>query len=374
MADDLTPPVVPAAAPAAAPVSIPAGGGAPDAPATPPTSVPVSALDLGFDTKDELKRLAPSAPSGPGVTNLPEKTAPTGPAAGATGPAPTGTAAPAPTGPAPSSKIKINGKEYTVEELEKELAARKAAQATAAAPTGPAVPAAVAPLTPEQIAAQKTELKKQESAWCEQMAKDAELSFITTPDEVETILTGGKDAVAMLDKKMKEVCSQAVLLARKSMYHELNPKLEQLAASVTPLVTNNLQLERIAVEQQFLAAYPEYGPHAEITRNMAEAIVAAFPKEVEQMTREQFCAEVAAQADREIQAQFLRWNPGSTKSWKEAAKEGAAAPAPAAPAPAPAAPAPAPVKVLPPHGNSPAAAPTAGAPNWNKDTAKSLRD
>ena len=323
----------------------------------------------------------PPAPKASAPTPAPEgatgATGVTGPAAApAPTPAPEGaTGATGVTGPAleAPAKVKIGDKEYTKAELEAALAARSAPQPAPAAAPAPAPAPAKVP-TPEEIATA-------ESAWQEKFVTDEKLSVPVpfTEKEMETILAGDKDGVALLSSKISTAVTQsvakAVMLARKSIYQELNPIIGRLEGNLQPVLANAQQVEAAAAEHQFFTAYPDFKNHADTVRRVGEAILTRYPKEVAAMTREQLLAEVAAQSDRIIQSECDRFAPG--KNWRTLQQAAAPAPAPApipAPAPAPIpAPVAAPSAVKPPSGNSPAATGTSGAtPNWHKATASSL--
>jgi hypothetical protein len=273
---------------------------------------------------------------------------------------------------APETKVKIGDKEYTRAELEKLLAERAAQPAPA--PAAALAPATAKPPTPEEVAVMETE-------WCAKFAKDEKLNLAPTKDEVETILSGGDEAVALLGKKFTDVLAKAVMLARKSVYSDMNPMLSRLEQAVTPLVSSNFEVEKAAAEHQFFTAYADFKPHAETVRQVGEALLARYPQECAKMTREQLLAEVAAQSDRVLQTEYKRWNPTApaTGTWRDALKAAPAAapaavvpPAPvvAAPAAAPAAPA-----VLPPASNSPAGTAAGGVgKDWQKSVAQSLAD
>ncbi len=371
--------------------TIPTGGAAPAAPVTPlPTipavterlTVPASALGLETELPTHLQipakpdvDLFPAGPTGPAAT-APEATpAATGPAA--TGPAaipaPVTATAPA-TGPAPAeNKVKIGDKEYTTKELEKILADRAAQNQPPQAPQAPVAPPA--PPTAEQVAAA-------EAQWCDTFAKNEKLSFAPTETELETLLGGGKDAVEYFGKKLTDVVSKAVLLARKSVYADLNPQMEAFAARIEPLFNNHADVERVATEQAFLRAYPEYrGQHLETAKGVALALTQRYPEVVEKMSTQQFIAAVDQQTDKILQQEYKSWFPTATDTWRDAAKRNTTAPAPA-PTPAPpVVPAPAPASAAQPNpwqtapaSASPAAIPASAAPDWNKSVAQSLRD
>ena len=306
----------------------------PTIPVTERTSVPVTAL---FDAAELT--LPPAAPPTEPNSPLPETTPKTE----------------TPKTETPE-KIKIGDKEYTKAELEAKLAERSAPAAVPA----PAVPAAepVKPPTPEEIAAA-------EGKWVEGFLSQEKISVPFTEKEMETILAGDKDGIALLSSKLNGVLAKAVMLARKSIYADLNPVIGGLQANLQPVVQNAAQVEAATAEHEFFSMYPDFKAHTDTVRRVGEALLTRFPNECKAMTRQALMAEVAAQADRIIQDECSRFAPG--KNWRELQK---AAPAPA-PAPAPAAPAPA--KIPAPAANSPAAIPAAGiTKDWHKGTAASL--
>lgn len=330
-------------------------------PATPePTllSVPASAL-----FSDEERTLpSPKAATEPAPTPTPAPAPAPEPPKPATEPAPTPTPTPAPA-PAPEptkpeAKIKIGGKEYTQAELEQALKDRAAQPAPAPAAPTPA-PEPPKPPTAEEV-------QKAESDWTKGFVEREKLSFSPTADELETILNGGEDAAKLFGQKLVDAAAKAVLLARKSIYNDLNPLLSQMQNNLTPVVRSQQEVEMIAAEQQFLAAYPDYKEHLSTVREVAQALLTQYPEQCAKMTREQLAAEVERQSSRILQENFAKWN--KTGTWKDAGKAPAAAPTPA--------PAAAPTPVVPaPSANSPAATPAASAPgNWHKSTAKDLQD
>jgi hypothetical protein len=267
-------------------------------------------------------------------------------------------------------KVKIGGKEYTQEELEKALAA-KAQAATVAEPAAQPAEAAPKPPTPEEV-------EKAEAEWCVNFAKESKLKLAPTTEEMETILSGGEDSAKLLAQKFSEVAAKAVLLARKSIYNDLNPTLNQIQQNLTPLLTSNAEVSRVAAEQVFFNSHPDLKEHAATARSVADALLARYPAECQKMSPEQLMNEVARQTDRILQDEYKRWNPTATNTWRDARKAAAPAPAPAAkpaaPAPAAAAPAAKPA-VAAPASNSPAASPASGGgKSWHQSTASSLRD
>ena len=318
--------------------------------------------DAGRFTKPGKKPAAPAKPAQPAAPK---------PAEAPAAPAQPAAAKPAEP-PAQPAKIKIGDKEYTADEIAGILAQQK--QAPSAQPPAQPAPQPPKEQTPEEIAALEDQFINQFAA----TLADANLS----EEGLESILVGGKQGVAALQNLLKGTAARAVLEARKSIYSELNPTLQNLARNISPLVENNQQLERHATEAAFVTAFPEYsGEHLNTARYVAEQLIAQFPQQVSQMTREQFLNEVNRQSDRIIGDEFKRWYPSYQGTWRDWAKTQkapgvpAAAPA-AAPMAAPNKPAPAPAStpkpsVRPPAANSPGA--TTGAPkDWQKGVAGSL--
>lgn len=382
---------MPDIAPPAAPASVPLTS------STLPTvadrlSVPASALgletelpkDLLIPAKPDTNIVVPAAgPTGPAATG--PSSAPSAPLAAtgpantspiaATGPAPAATGATAPAAP---TKVKLGDKEYTTAELEKILAER-AQQNKQPAPAAPAA----AP-TPPPPAPTKEQVAAAEQLWCDNFIKTQGVTYPATEAELETLLGGGKESVEFFTKKLSEVTAKAVLLARKSIYDELNPQMEEFSRRIEPLFVNHTQVERVSTEQAFLRTYPEYqGQHIETARQVAEALVEKYPQVISKMPQAQFLATVQEQTDRILQAEYKRWNPNAADTWRDAAKRTSAPVVPAAPVSAvvppvvptaPATPAPADPWRTPPAPNSPASTPAAGAANWNKTVAQSLQD
>jgi len=277
-----------------------------------------------------------------------------------------------PAAPAPEAKVKLGEKEYTHAELLAALA--KKAEAEKAAPVQN-TPAPVAP-TPEQLAAQKAEQSQKEQEWVTNFAKNIEQAPTWSTDEMETLLSGGKDSIALLDAKMKQLAATAVLQARKTIYSDMNPALARVESAIAPLLQNSQQLEKHATAQLFLQRHPEFQPHAQTAQRVGDALVQNFPEEVSKMTRDQFIAEVAAQTDRILQSEYSNWDK-SGKNWREASKAAAPAAAPAAATPGaqPAAAKPAEVRAQPLAINAPAATSAAGKPaDFHKTVAHSLRE
>lgn len=301
-------------------------------------------------------------------------------------PVPAATAKPAE--PEPPKKIKVGGKEYTPEELEKLLEPKPA---TPAAPTPKApepakeaaAPKADAP-TPEQIA-------EAESRFINDVA--AKMPLTVADAQLEGILAGGKEGAEALTKLLQSTTARAILEARKSIFEDLNPHLAQIHERIQPILQESAALQVNATEQLFLSKYPEYSDFLDDARLVANTLIQQYPNEVQAMSREQFVAEVERQLDRIKEAEFKRWKQpafaGTWKDWHKASKSAPATPpaatqppatppaaVPATPAPATPAPAAAPAKpmVKPPAANSPGTLVGGKTLDWQKSTARSLQD
>lgn len=301
-----------------------------------------------------------------------------------TPPAATPAAKPAETPPAPPPpiKVKIAGKEYTVEELEAELAAKNnPPPPPAPVPETPKQAEAPPQLTPEQIA-------EREKQWVDENAK--EISISVTPQEMEGILVGGEESVAAMQALLSRVAAQSLLLARKTIYTDLNerllPRLEAYEKQLGPVVQEYEKIQRHAAEQSFLTRYPDFQvPTARNkARQVAEALRQQYPEQVARLSQDQFDDEVARQTDRILTDEFKTWHPDPSQTWRTffkapappAATPAAAAPPAvpaAAPAAAPEAPAAAPSGVKPPVAHSPAAMVSGTKPDWHKQVNQSLR-
>ncbi len=326
----------------------------------------------------KVSKPAVTPPPATPVTPPPVATPPAAPATPATPPPATPPPAAPPVEPAKPAKVKVGSKEYTEEELAAILAQKEAPPVAPAAPAPAAAqPADVEP-TPEQIAAET-------KAWVENASQHIPVEL--TEQQVETILGGGKESVAMVAGLLKNTGAHAALTAQKSVLGILNqsllPGLKKLREQHEQVFANYQQLQRYEVQAQFVAKYPEFVPHADRARSVAESLIAQYPEECAKLGTEGFIQEVAAQTDRILSVEFKRWNPNFNGTWKDYAKQ-TAAPAPTAPpvsavaavgAPtavpaSPAAPAIPPVQ--PPAANLPTNAPSLPSRSWHQQTASSL--
>lgn len=270
----------------------------------------------------------------------------------------------APAVPAAPAKYKVGEEEFTPEELQarlKELRELKSAPPApveaAALEPDPVRDAAPAP-TKEEIAQREAEFIQTTSA-----ALDAPL----TEAEVDTLLGGGKEAVAMMTNLRKRDMATAILQARKGIAEGLNPVLQEIFKGLAPLAQQHEQLQRYNITQQFVSKHKDFAPHLDLATNIAEELLKRYPEQASRLTPDQFIDEVARQTDVHLSAQFKRFNPQSAASWRTAGQTPATPPAPAAQPPPP--PAPRPLAATVPQGS-----PTTGrALDWQASTARALR-
>lgn len=354
------------------------------------TFVPASTALGESGNKAEIDRLIEKNKGNlpkPSVTYEPPKPADPAPEpASAPAAPPVAPEPPKPTTPEPPKKIKVGEKEYSPEELEQIIKGQnQPAQPPAPAPALAPVPNAPKPPTKEEV-------QKLEHEWVEKQA--AQYSGPKLDEaQIETILSGGKEGAAALNNLFAKVYATAVLETRKSIYTDFTPEFDGIKDVLTtfkthlqPVVQQQHQLERVATEQLFLQQHPDFTPHAERARQVAEALAQQFPKEVAAMTRDQFIAEVAKQTDGILTTEFRRWNSDPNANWRTFGKAATPPPgavpqgaAPAAPASPPAVPTPPTAPATPPPiaplgANLPVSVPPVNTTNWHKNVAASLRE
>lgn len=292
-------------------------------------------------------------------------------------------AAPA-SAPAAPLKVKIGDKEYTAEELQAEhqrlqdeLSRAKATQQQSApapaqdepAPQGPPAP------TAEEIAQREAEFIN---------ATAPTLDAVLTEEQMDTLLTGGQEAVKLFTHLRQQDMARAVLVARKGIAEQVNPIIKALSEQIRPLAEQHQNLQVYHTEQHFVSKHKDFAPHVQTARSVATELWKRFPEQVSRMTLDQFVDEVARQTDTILTNQYKQWFPTGNGDWRAATRAmqaPAAPPAPAVvtptPAPVPAAaPAPQPAPraaVRAPASNGPAGTPTGLTVPWQRGVAHSLR-
>ena len=369
---------------------------------------PKAKVDATIETPPEGKPGEPAGePAVPGQTEPPDPgttgeptgdpgTTPSTP--GEPDETPTPSAIEPATPPAPTT-VKIGDKEFTTEQLE---ALVKKSEAAPAPPTPPQEPKPVAdpepPAPTEPTEEEKAAQVEKDRRFVEDTASKITFTKISEPD-MDVILEGGEPAAAKMGELLAQQAANTILETRRGVYDDVNKYIADLESRLGPVFTQQDQLQKAAVETQFLQTYPEFGKneHAlKAARQVAEQLVTQFPEDTAKMDLPTFVAEVERQTSAYLTSQVKMWNPAFDGSWRDfqppAAPQAApvvpAAPqaAPAAPgallAPpvpltSPAAPAAPTARPRPPAANAPVATPAIGDPkarDWQTNTAKSLAD
>lgn len=319
-----------------------------------------TAADVARQTPNVLKYTEPTPPASTPV-DPPAPVAPPEPPA-------------APAAPVAPPKVKLGDAEYTAEELAAKL---KELDTLKSAPPAPAAPKEQPPQAPQAPAPTAEEIAKKEGEWIAQHAQTYKSP--ASEADLDLILTGGKEGLAKFQELLQHAHASAHLQARKSIFDQLNPTLQQVNANMQPLVQQQQQLQRYQVEQKFVTKHADFAPHIDQAKAVAEELARRFPNEVAAMTDDQFVDEVARQTDKILADNHKRWFPAGGGNWRQTAAPVAAPSAPpAAPATPPAVvPAVAPAQtpaVRPPSANAPGGFPTGPAQaSWAKGVAATLR-
>ena len=124
--------------------------------------------------------------------------------------------------------------------------------------------------TPEQKAARDAEYKKAEQSYIADAA--SKVDFSITPEEVEAINAGGEDAVAAMSTINKRAIATALLEARKSIYNEINPALQESNAALGMLLDHHVQIVQHQARAAFSNARPDLVPHMSLAENVAQRL------------------------------------------------------------------------------------------------------
>jgi len=229
----------------------------------------------------------------------PETTpAPTAP--GAKKPAAPAPAAPAPPAPAPVAKIKVGDKEYTPEELAAKIAKADAPPTAPIPPAAPATPAApAAPDTTAEAAAKQKHLD-----YLTELTNGIKLEddgIILNEEEWDKILSGGPDGVTAVKALLSRQSAATELRTRKWLEENLNPILDNLHKSLSPIQQAQQQMQSDQWKNGFEAANPDLKGRDQLREATREALVKHYPQDVAKMTQEQFDTEVAAHMRATIQ-------------------------------------------------------------------------
>lgn len=215
-------------------------------------------------------------------------------------------------------KITIDGKEYTKQELAEMLKAKEAPK--------PETPEPKAQQQQQRQQAQAVEPPVEELE--RQYMEDAIPRYSMTEEEIDTMLSGGPEAVEQVAK----ILAKTELNTRKWMEQQLNPIFEQIHAQIAPVAEQYAQVQQYQQEAAFKAAHPDLATRTDLVRTVAQGLMSKFPNEVARMTPEQFHNEVATHARNVLKRMGV--DPAATPAAPGAAP---AAPAKAATPPPPAA-------------------------------------
>jgi hypothetical protein len=319
-----------------------------------PTIDVMKALDLDVSPSEEIERMRQQEAGKHSVDkdmmqettptpNTPAEVAPPPVPAEEGAPAPTATPPPVPVeegspadvqpavapAPAPAEHTQTfshGGKEYTMEEMERKMAAIERAEQVIArqlveqqqpsvTPTQQQQPAQPVELTQEQITAQRQETFKNDSQWVDEAVPHLDIDKLSS-EEFEAILDGGEGAVETFNNVRQRDIARAVLTARKTILNDMAPAMQQMQQSQEPLMQFHEQQERVQAENVFIERHPEMAEHfiAE-SREVAQGLIDQYPEQVFQMSTEQFLDEVARQTEnwKNEQATQMGFN-----SWREA--------------------------------------------------------
>ncbi len=319
----------------------------------------------------------PAAPAKGAKTAAPAKPAAAAPAKPAAAPA----KVEAPVVPAAPAKIKVGDKEYTQEELQEALKKQSTAPAAAAPAAEP-----TKTKTPEEIAAERAEVRKKDGEWIAKLAPELPVPEISEA-QLDTMLAGGKEGIATFKAVLQQAQATAILMTRKSMYAELQPMFDDLRGQVVPLVQSQEEAANEREWQNYITAYPEHKDDKDLVANATMALVQNQPDRLRGLTMQQFQAEVHKEVEtfknrfvpskirigdkeytkEELEALVAAAPTGGTPAKPAAAAAPAARPAVAA-APRKTA-APARAKVEPPGANLPSATPGKGTKGGSGDKA-----
>jgi len=243
---------------------------------------------------------------------------PTKPAApAAAGAKPQPAAAIKPVAPAPT-RIKVGGKEYSEQELQKLI--EKGSQ-SAPAPQQPTQPAAAPARSPEEDS-RKT--AQEEQAFIQEHSTRFQPPL--SEAEFETMLVGGKEGFAAFQKLIQTLGARSMLESRRTIYDDLTPVLAQIHETVQPLIQQHHLLQEHTTRALFASRHPDFTPDIQQAESLARAYTAKYPNEVSAMGPEKFVDFIASVLDQQLQAEYLRWNPGATNTWRDHRK-GASDPA-----------------------------------------------
>lgn len=192
----------------------------------------------------------------------------------------------------PVKKIKVGDKDYTQEELDelKKLLGGGEKPAAVAA-TRPAGPEKKEP-TPEEAEISRVAVQKKDREWVASVAPNVDVEI----DEplLDKIITGGAEAVKAFTQVLQTSVARAVLMTRKSMYAELEPRFNQISAQQTPLMEAFERQENDRMWSEFQKEYKDLAKDRDLVEQAASYLASNEPERVAQLSEKEFYAECAA--------------------------------------------------------------------------------
>ena len=169
-----------------------------------------------------------------------------------------------------TEKISIGGKEYSREELEKLIAPqRQASEDSYEELEGPSAENAT-----QQAAQQQVSGTRDEAALERSFYEAAAPKYSPTEDDLDTILAGGKEAVELFGKKLASV----ELSTRKWVSDSMNPIMEELHQSISPVIQQYREVQAYQREINFKNDFPDLAAHTELVRSVDQAMRAKYPQ------------------------------------------------------------------------------------------------
>lgn len=219
--------------------------------------------------------------------------------------------------PPPEQKVKIGDREYTTSELEALL---KQQQQQQPPPPPKQDPKPTEPEKPKELTEEeKAEIARKEQVFIEETAKQIQFTKISEQD-MDAILEGGEAAASKMSELLAKQAAHVMLETRRGIYEDVNAYIGSLEERLNPVFSQQDQLQRVAVETQFLQSYPEFSenPNAlAAARQVAEQLVTQFPEETSKMELPQFIQEVERQTSSWLNSQIKLWNPAFQGTWRD---------------------------------------------------------
>lgn len=167
-------------------------------------------------------------------------------------------------------KISIGGKEYSREELEKLIAPQQqVSEDSYEELEGPSAENAT-----QQAAQQQVSGIRDEAALERSFYESAAPKYAPTEDDLDTILAGGKEAVELFGKKLASV----ELSTRKWVSDSMNPIMEELHQSISPVIQQYREVQAYQREINFKNEFPDLAAHTELVRSVDQAMRAKYPQ------------------------------------------------------------------------------------------------